>query len=76
MSIHRELTSLKEGQFANVVSLSATGSMRRRLLDLGLVEGTQIQCVQISPFGDPTAYAIRGATIALRCEDASDILIQ
>lgn len=75
MSRDRELTRLKEGQTGNVIALLATGSMRRRLLDLGLIEGTQIQCVHKSPFGDPTAYMIRGAAIALRYEDAKDILI-
>lgn len=69
------LTSLKEGQRARVVSLHSSGSMRRRLQDIGLIEGTEVECVQKSPAGDPVAYLIRGALIALRAEDSSDVLV-
>ena len=69
------LTELKEGQLAKVTSILSTGSMRRRLQDLGIIEGTKIECLQKSPFGDPIAYGIRGATIALRTEDSNDIVV-
>jgi ferrous iron transport protein A len=49
--------------------------MRRRLQDIGLISGTQVSCVLRAPAGDPTAYAIRGAVIALRREDAAHVLI-
>lgn len=71
----RNLTNLNEGDSACVTSLEATGTMRRRLLDLGLIEGTRVICAQKSPYGDPVAYAIRGAIIALRCEDARGVLV-
>jgi len=69
------LTCLQEGESAKVVSLLNTGTIKRRLQDLGLVEGTQVQCIQKSPWGDPVAYGIRGAVIAIRTEDAQGILI-
>lgn len=75
MNHTRNLTSLNEGDIGNVREILATGSMRRRLMDLGLVEGTPVQCTQKSPYGDPVAYTIRGAVIALRCEDAGTVLI-
>lgn len=71
----KNLTNLKEGDSGVVARLCATGSMRRRLLDLGLIEGTRVWCTQKSPWGDPIAYAVRGAIIALRVEDAQDILV-
>lgn len=71
----KNLTHLQEGESAKVASLLNTGSIKRRLQDLGLVEGTQVQCIQKSPYGDPVAYGIRGAVIALRIEDAQGILI-
>ena len=61
------LTNLQCGQTARVGKLTLQGSMRRRLQDIGLIEGTQVECVQKSPAGDPVAYLIRGAVIALRC---------
>jgi len=69
------LTYLQEGESATVISLLNTGSIKRRLQDLGLVEGTHVQCIQRSPYGDPVAYGIRGAVIALRIEDAQGILV-
>jgi len=71
----KSLKDLKQGQTAKVKSLLSTGSIRRRLLDIGLIEGTEVECLQKSPAGDPVAYLIRGAVIALRSEDSSNILI-
>lgn len=56
--------------------LLATGSISRRLLDIGLVEGTDVSCLQKSPAGDPVAYLIRGAVIAIRSEDSSQIVVE
>ena len=69
------LNDLKKGQIAKVSGLISTGSMRRRLQDIGLIEGTRVECIQKSPGGDPIAYLIRGAVIALRSEDSSKVLI-
>ncbi len=70
------LSELKQGYSAVVAELTASGSIRRRLQDIGVIEGTRIECVQKSPLGDPVAYLIRGAVIALRAEDSSRVLIQ
>lgn len=48
------------------ISRSCTGVQRRRLLDLGVVPGTRLVAEMASPTGDPTAYRVRGALIALR----------
>jgi ferrous iron transport protein A len=76
LCMQKQLASLKEGQVASVIGLLAKGGMRRRLMDLGVIAGTSIKCIQKSPSGDPTAYEIRGAIIALRMEDANDILVR
>ncbi len=60
------LTALREGERARVAALLTEGGMRRRMQDIGLIEGTEVECVQKSPAGDPVAYRIRGALIALR----------
>ena len=75
MNRNLSLSDLPEGEKGRVTSLLSTGSMRRRLQDIGLVEGTRIECLQKSPAGDPIAYLIRGAVIALRCEDSRNVLI-
>lgn len=70
------LSSLKIGQKAIVTGINISGNDRRRLLDIGFTDGCTVECLHISPSGDPTAYSIRGAVIALRQEDSSQILIE
>ena len=65
---------MQPGQKARVVEITATGPIRRRLLDIGLVSGTEIKCVGKSPAGDPTAFYIRGAVIAIRKEDCMCVI--
>ena len=71
----KNLTHLQEGESARVADLLNSGDIKRRLQDLGLVEGTKVKCIQKSPWGDPVAYGIRGAVIALRLEDACGVLV-
>ncbi len=70
------LYDVPPGSLATVRGLTAQGNMRRRLLDIGLIEGTTVICLGISPLGDPRAFSIRGATIALRKKDCQTVLIK
>ncbi len=70
------LNSINPGEQAEVVKLENTSSMRRRLLDMGIVKGTVIKCLMKSPCGDPTAYLVKRAVIAIRSEDAEKIIVQ
>ena len=70
------LNSLPIGTKGRVLSLATSGSDRRRMLDLGIVSGTTIEALQKSPSGDPIAYAILGAVIALLDEDAEKITVE
>lgn len=70
------LSLLPVGQKAKVKALTANGMSRRRMLDLGLVSETEVEALQKSPSGDPIAYRIRGAVIALRTEESSKILVE
>ena len=69
------LNDIEPGQTAKVRELLSTGSIRRRLLDIGLIENTEVECLGRSPAGDPSAFLIRGAVIAIRREDCRNILI-
>ncbi len=75
MSQLRSLADLGVGQRARVSALRSGGALRRRLLDIGLIQDTAIECVGCSPAGDPRAYLIRGAVIAIRERDGRDIMI-
>ncbi len=72
------LAGLAPGGRGTVLGLAAgcRGPERRRLLDLGFVPGTVVEVEMVSPNGDPTAYRVRGAVIALRREQAALIRIE
>lgn len=75
MNQYFSLNDIVPGERAVVSSLKCTGHMRRRLLDIGLIENTEVECIGRSPGGDPSAFLIRGAVIAIRSEDCKNILI-
>lgn len=58
------------------ISPALQGVQRHRLLDLGVVPGTEITPELVSSSGDPVAYRIRGALIALRRSQASSIMVR
>lgn len=72
------LSLLELGASARVVSISPalSPSERRRMLDLGLVPGTVVEAELRGAAGDPTAYRVRGAVIALRREQAENVRIE
>lgn len=69
------LNQLPIGKKANVAILTADGTTRRRMLDLGIVDGTEIEPLYKSPSGNPVAYLIRGAVIALRTDVSEKIMV-
>lgn len=76
--VYRTLSELSPGEEGKVTALSRAlrGLQRRRLMDLGIVPGTVIRAEMRSAAGDPTAYKIRGATIALRKSQSDLIYIE
>ena len=72
------LSALEPGESARVVGIAEVcqGPQRRRLLDLGVVPGTRITAELRSASGDPVAYEMRGALIALRREQAEWIRVR
>ena len=76
MGIICGLNMLKTGEIAKVLRLENKGDIRRRLFDLGIIEGSEITCVFKAPFGDPTAYMIKGTIIAIRKNDSEKIVVR
>ncbi len=68
------LDMLVPGQCGTVLTMD--GRIARRLNDLGLLPGTRVRCVLNSPLGDPTAYRIRDAVIAIRAADSRQITMR
>ncbi|NMA24474.1 MAG: ferrous iron transport protein A [Clostridiales bacterium] len=69
------LNLLPIGKKANVAMLTSDGAARRRMLDLGVIDGTEIETLYKSPSGNPVAFLIRGAVIALRSDVSEKIIV-
>ncbi len=69
------LSELGIGQKGIVVNITSTPSEKIRFWDLGLIRGTIVQSLHKSPSGNPIAYSIMGAVIALRNCDANKISV-
>ncbi|MGI5911470.1 MAG: FeoA family protein [Syntrophomonadaceae bacterium] len=75
MSAPLSLADIPTGETVRIVNIFTAGTNRRRLLDLGLVPGSIVEIIRRSPAGNPTAYFIKGTLIALRNEDAAEIIV-
>ncbi|MBR2742676.1 MAG: ferrous iron transport protein A [Clostridia bacterium] len=69
------LASLPAGESAYVLRIESEGAMLRRFTDIGLVPGTRVRCEYAAPSGDPRAYLIHGAVIAVRARDAREVIL-
>ena len=69
------LNNLELNEKGIVKSISCNDRITRRLYDLGLLENTVICPIFSSPFGDPRAYEFRGNIIAIRNDDANNIVV-
>ena len=70
-----KLNEISVGDVGYVVEILGEKSITRRLLDIGFVPETKVECVLQSLKKDIKAYKIRGTLIAIREEDASNIII-
>lgn len=70
------LSALKPGESGIIESVGGSGSLRRRLLDMGLTPGTKILVRKVAPFGDPLELCLRGYELTLRGEDARIIKLR
>ena len=73
--MNKTLLSAEIGHSTIIYSLAASGLSNRRLLDLGMTPGTKVTCLYAAPSGDPRAYLVRGTVIALRENDAKNVMI-
>ena len=67
------LSELRPGERGVVTTVAEDARAARRLLDLGLLPGTEVRAIRRAPLGDPAVYELRGARLCLRREDARHV---
>ena len=75
-SAPQSLSSLKIGQKAKVTSIDVPPEHRGRLLEMGLLVGTDIELIRFAPLGDPIDIKVRGYHLSLRKHEADQIQVQ
>lgn len=69
------LDQLKVGDHGTIVNVHGSGSIKRRLMDMGLTKGTEIKVVKLAPLGDPMELRIRGYELSLRKNESEMIVV-
>jgi len=72
----KTLRDVKPRESARIVKVGGAGSIRRRLMDMGLVAGSEITVQRVAPLGDPIEIRLKGYNLTLRKEEASSILVE
>ena len=75
MSI-KTLNQLKPGERATIVKVGGEGPVRRRILDMGVVKGAEIEVVRVAPLGDPVEVLIKGYHLSLRKSEAQQVQVE
>ena len=75
MSI-KTLNQLKPGERATIVKVGGEGPVRRRILDMGVVKGAEIEVVRVAPLGDPIEFLIKRYNLSLRVSEARQIQVE
>ena len=70
------LSELKEGQTATVVRVGGGGPFRRRLLEMGFLQGTQIYVEKYAPLKDPIEVILKGYHVSLRVDEAARVQVE
>jgi ferrous iron transport protein A len=70
-----KLSELKVGDRAEVTSVVASPAVRRRLMDMGLVRGTELEVLRFAPLGDPIEIRCKGLLLTMRLNEAEGITV-
>ena len=64
------------GEKTKVVKITGEGAIKRRIMDMGITKGTDIQVRKVAPLGDPIEITVRGYELSLRKADAEMIEVE
>lgn len=74
-TIERSLAQISPGGGGRVVRISGDPDFRQRLLELGVVPGSEVRVVRSAPLGDPLEIDVRGYRLSLRRAEASTVSV-
>ena len=72
----KTLKDTKVGETVKVVKLTGEGSVKRRIMDMGITKGVEVHIRKVAPLGDPVEVTVRGYELSLRKADAEMIEVE
>ncbi|RLC69684.1 MAG: hypothetical protein DRI26_08605 [Chloroflexi bacterium] len=72
----KSLMEMRPGERGKVCKVGGKGNIRRRLLDMGLVSGTEVAVERVAPLGDPIEIRLKGYNLSLRKEEAASVEVE
>ncbi len=72
----KTLNQLEPGERATIIKVGGKGPVRRRILDMGVVSGADIEVVRVAPLGDPVEFRIKGYNLSLRKSEAQNVQVE
>lgn len=72
----KTLKDIAVGSSARVVKLHGEGALRRRIMDMGITKGIEVEVRRLAPLGDPMELTVRGYQLSIRKEDAAMIEVE
>ncbi len=72
----KTLKEVKIGDTATVLKLHGEGAVKRRIMDMGITKGVEVQVRKVAPLGDPIEVTVRGYELSLRKADAEQIEVK
>ncbi len=66
----------KAGDHVRVIKLHGEGAVRRRIMDMGMTRGVDVQIRKTAPLGDPIEVTVRGYELSIRKADAAMIEVE
>ena len=70
------LNKVRIGSSAKVIKLHGEGATKRRIMDMGITKGTEVNVVKVAPLGDPIELSVRGYQLSIRKSDAEMIEVE
>jgi Fe2+ transport system protein FeoA len=71
----KKLSELKPGEKGIITRISGSGAIKRRLLDMGLVKGTEVTMIRKAPLGDPIEFLLKGYNLSLRKVESDNVYV-
>ena len=72
----KTLRDIAVGSSATVLRLHGEGAVKRRIMDMGLIKGTQIKVEKVAPIGDPIQLTLRGYALSIRKDEAEMVEVK